>query len=256
MRALISLTFDDGLRCHFDQALPVLNSHELPATFFLVANSDSVLKDGFRHPRWKKTDWSKKDIQLFKSIMRRGHEIGSHSIHHRHPFLDKEPAYEAEQSKKWIEDRVETEISSYCYPFCHFSEPIRNAVIKAGYQQARWGAKEAYYPLAGSLDHFKVDCRLVSKYAYEKIGNNLIGKYGAEDVAGWVRLGCWHVLMFHGIGVSKDGWWPIPLAEFVRQMKELTVLRDAGTVEVVTFREGAQRFRAEMTSSAQFENAT
>ncbi len=60
MHSLISLTFDDGLRCHFEQALPILNAHGLPATFFLIANNDSALKDGFKRPRWKKTDWNKK----------------------------------------------------------------------------------------------------------------------------------------------------------------------------------------------------
>ena len=242
MQAIVSLTFDDGLRCHFERALPVLNAHSLPATFFLVANSDRALKDGFRHPRWKKTNWNKKDIHLLTSMIRQGHEIGSHSVHHRHPFLDRDPAFEAVWSKKWIEDRLQAEVSSYCYPFSHFTEPIRNAVIEAGYKQARCGAYEAYYPLEDKIDKFKIDCRLISKFGYESIRGNFLGKYGAENVGGWLRSGCWHVLMFHGIGVLKDGWWPIPAAEFERQMAELAALRDSGAVEVVTFNEGAQKF--------------
>jgi peptidoglycan/xylan/chitin deacetylase (PgdA/CDA1 family) len=35
---MISLTFDDGLWCQFESALPILNSHGMPATFFLIAN--------------------------------------------------------------------------------------------------------------------------------------------------------------------------------------------------------------------------
>jgi Polysaccharide deacetylase len=31
-------TFDDGLRCQFEQAVPILDRYRLPATFFLVAN--------------------------------------------------------------------------------------------------------------------------------------------------------------------------------------------------------------------------
>jgi peptidoglycan/xylan/chitin deacetylase (PgdA/CDA1 family) len=245
MKALISLTFDDGLRCHFEKALPILDSYALPATFFLVANKDSALKDGFRHPRWKKTDWSKKDIRLFANLIQHGHEIGAHSVHHRHPFLDSDPVFEAVSSKKWIEDRLEVEIPSYSYPFCHYTEPIKSAVTEAGYKQARWGANEVYYPLGSVIDRFKIDCRLISKFGYERIGNDFIGHYGAEDVGGWSRPGCWHVLMFHGIGGPKDGWWPIPVTEFERQMTELAALRDSGSADVVTFKDGAQRFSYE-----------
>ena len=38
MQSTVSLTFDDGLRCQFQSALPILNSHGMRATFFLIAN--------------------------------------------------------------------------------------------------------------------------------------------------------------------------------------------------------------------------
>src|SRR6266851_5617228 len=45
--ALVSLTFDDGLRCQFEKAVPILDRYGFPGTFFLVANTDPVFKDGF-----------------------------------------------------------------------------------------------------------------------------------------------------------------------------------------------------------------
>jgi peptidoglycan/xylan/chitin deacetylase (PgdA/CDA1 family) len=243
MQTLISLTFDDGLRCQFEQALPILNEYALPATFFLVANTDSILRDGYWHPRWRKTDWNKDDIRFLEKMIQQGHEIGSHSVHHKLSFLDKDPQFEAESSKRWIQDRVGVEISSYCYPFCHFTDPIKMAVINAGYKQARWGANETYYPLLDPVDQFKVDCRLIGKFDFQRVRGNFVGRYGAEDVDNWMRPGCWHVLMFHGIGTLNDGWWPIPVAEFARQMTQLAQHRDSGRVEVVTFKEGARRFR-------------
>jgi peptidoglycan/xylan/chitin deacetylase (PgdA/CDA1 family) len=242
MQSLISLTFDDGLRCQFERALPILDGYGLPATFFLVANTDSILKDGHRHPRWRKTDWGKKDIRFITKMIARGHEIGSHSVHHKHPFLDKDPELEATVSKKWIEDRVGVEVSSYCYPFCYFTDPIKMAAVNAGYKQARWGANDAYYPLQDPVDQMRVDCRLIGKTHYQRIRGNFVGTYGAEDVDNWLRPGCWHVLMFHGIGTVDDGWWAIPVAEFARQMTELARHRDSDRVEVVTFEEGARRF--------------
>jgi len=228
MRSLISLTFDDGLRCQFERAVPILNQHGLAGTFFLVANTEPVLIDGYPHPDWSKTDWGEKDIQLFKSMVQEGHEIGAHSVHHRRAFLDKDPKFETAGSKQWIEERVGVEVQSYCYPFSHFTGSIKKAVINAGYKQARWGANESYYPLQDPIDHFKVDCRH-------------IGKYGPESVDDWLRPDCWHVLMFHGIGTVDDGWSPISETEFARQMATLAKCRESGAVEVVTFKEGAQR---------------
>jgi len=254
MRSLISLTFDDGLRCQFERALPILDQHDLPATFFLVANTDPILMDGCSHPDWRKTDWSTNDIQLFRSMVQRGHEIGAHGVHHTRAYLDKDPKFEAEGSKKWIEDRVGAEISSYCYPLSHFTYPIKEAVIHAGYKQARWGANASYYPLQNPVDRFKVDCRQISKSGFDIVGSDFVGKYGAENVGDWIRPGCWHVLMFHGIGTVNDGWWAIPLAEFARQMAELAEYRMSGAAEVVTFKEGAQMLsrarRSTVTSGA------
>ena len=76
MKSIISLTFDDGLLCHFEQALPILDRYRIPATFFLVANADRVLKDGLPHPRWKKTRWSNEDVRLFAHMTQSGHKSG------------------------------------------------------------------------------------------------------------------------------------------------------------------------------------
>lgn len=232
--ALISLTFDDGLRCQFEQAVPILDQHGFPATFFLLANTDPIHIDGASHPDWRKTDWSEKDIQFLKGMVQRGHEIGAHSVHHRNPFLDNDPRGEAENSKQWIEVRLDVEVPSYCYPGHYITEPIKNAVINTGYKQARGGHGNRYYSPQDSVDWFNVDCREITKN---------------EDVGGWMRPCCWHVLMFHGIGTLDDGYSPIPPEEFTRQMAELAKHRDSGAVEVVTFKDGADRLRSESSQT-------
>lgn len=244
--ALVSLTFDDGLRCQLERAVPVLDQYGLPATFFLVANTDPIHTDGARHPDWSKTDWSGQDVRSFKDMIRRGHEIGAHSVHHRHPFLDNDPKLEAEGSKKWIEDRLDEETPSYCYPFLYCNDRIRSAVINAGYEQARWGANRNYSPERVPTDLHKIDCRLVARDNPVSVVvggiQHPVGRDGSEDVNGWVQSG-WYVLMFHGIGTINDGWWPISVAEFARQMAELAKLRDSGAVEIATFKDGADRLR-------------
>jgi peptidoglycan/xylan/chitin deacetylase (PgdA/CDA1 family) len=226
--ALVSLTFDDGLRCQFEQAIPILGKYAFPATFFLVANTDPIHTDGGSHPDWRKIDWSEEDIQLLKGMVQRGNEVGAHSVTHRRPELDNDPKLEAEGSKQWIENRLEVEIPSYCYPFYHVTQPIKSAVISAGYKQARWGTRNSYYARQSTLDWFGVDCHQISRN---------------ENVGGWVRSNCWHVLTFHGIGDERDGWEPIPVAEFARQMAELAKHRDSGAVEILTFKDAADRLR-------------
>ena len=245
--ALISLTFDDGLRCQFERAVPILDKYDFPATFFLVANTDPTHTDSCKHPDWRKTDWSEKDIQFFNGMIRRGHEIGAHSVHHRHPFLDNDPKGEAEGSRKWIKDRLEVEeVPSYCYPFCHVTEPIKKAVEGAGYRQARWGANRAYRPEQAPTDFYKIDCRHVAIDNPEVVVVDGIpqhvGRDGSENVTGWLQPD-WYVLMFHGIGTIYDGWFPISVREFSRQMEELAKHRGSGAVEVVTFKDGADRLR-------------
>ena len=130
MQSLISLTFDDGLRCQFERALPILDQHSLSATFFLVANTEPILIDGYEHPDWSKTDWNKKDVQLLESMLERGHEIGSHSVHHQRQFLKRDPKLETRQSKQWMEERLGTEVSSFCYPFVTLNTPSRGPSSK------------------------------------------------------------------------------------------------------------------------------
>ncbi len=104
--ALVSLTFDDGLRCQFEQAVPILDRYGFPATFFLVANSDPIFTDGFVERnglRWPKIAWSGDDIQLLKSMVKRGHEIGGHTVSHKFQPIMANPAFEVEESKRLIE---------------------------------------------------------------------------------------------------------------------------------------------------------
>lgn len=81
--ALVSLTFDDGLRCQFEQAVPILRRYDFAATFFLVANQDATHDSWWRRKNdWWKIDWREDDIEMLKQLIRDGHEIGSHSVTH------------------------------------------------------------------------------------------------------------------------------------------------------------------------------
>jgi peptidoglycan/xylan/chitin deacetylase (PgdA/CDA1 family) len=234
--ALVSLTFDDGLRCQFERAVPILDQYGFPATFFLTANTSPIHMDWHDHPDWRKTEWNEEDIQLLRSMVQRGHEIESHAVNHKvpdpkSPKFDPnfDPKFEAEESKRLIESWMGIKIPSFCYPFCGKPEALKSAIIAAGYKQARAGATGlSYYSPQESVDLFDVDCRQIT---------------ANENVGGWIRPDRWHILMFHGIGDWQDGWEPITVDQFATQMAELAKYRDSGAVEVVTFKDGAERLR-------------
>ncbi len=79
---IISLTFDDGLRCQMERGVPVLDQYGLPATFFIASNTSPVHLDYTLEPHapWPKIEWNPDDIRTLKDMARRGHEIGSHSV--------------------------------------------------------------------------------------------------------------------------------------------------------------------------------
>ena len=226
--ALVSLTFDDGLRCQFERAIPILDRYGFPATFFLVANTDPIHSDGGQHPNWRRIEWTERDIDLLKGMMQHGHEIGAHSMTHRRPGLDEDARFEVEGSKQWIEGRLATPTPSYCYPFYHVTQPIKHAVIEAGYKQARGGHNAGFYSFGEAADWFELDCRQITQ---------------EEKVSEWLRPGHWQILVFHGIGTWDDGWEPITTEQFTAQMEELARFRDSGAAEVVTFKQGAERLR-------------
>src|ERR1700704_2612175 len=112
---LISLTFDDGLRCQFERAVPILDKYGFPATFFLVANQDATQERWNHINEWWKTDWREDDIAMLKKLVQGGHEIGSHSVSHHPDKVRMQADIEACDSKQLIERWVGTNVSSFCY---------------------------------------------------------------------------------------------------------------------------------------------
>jgi peptidoglycan/xylan/chitin deacetylase (PgdA/CDA1 family) len=229
-KPFVSLTFDDGLRNQIERAVPILDRYGLAGTFFLIANTYPV----HERPTWRKSEWNSKDVEDLNNMVLRGHEIGSHSVNHKDPQSDPsfDPILEAEQSKQLIETWMgwtgKKQITSFCYPFCKKPDALKSAVKAAKYEQARAGSTGlSYYSPHELIDLFDVDCRQITPN---------------ENVGSWIQPKRWHVLMFHGIGDWQDGWAPISVDEFSRQMVELAKHRDSGAVDVVTFKEGADRF--------------
>lgn len=65
-KAAVVLTYDDAVNQHLDNAIPVLDSLGLKATFYITGYSASV--------RERLNDW--------RQLATRGHELGNHTLYH------------------------------------------------------------------------------------------------------------------------------------------------------------------------------
>ena len=109
------LTFDDGLKSQFDNAVPVLNRYGVEATFFVIAGT----MDG---------SWPGDNVHIYMSqgqilyLNALGYEIGSHTVTHRNLvtlFNQRDfGAVEDEiyQSADKLEMVTGQMVTSFCYP--------------------------------------------------------------------------------------------------------------------------------------------
>ena len=130
------LTFDDGFRNVFDQALPILQARGLKAIQFIVAGligGEDTWDRAIGEP-----PQALMDEGMIREWLAAGHEIGSHTLSHPHlPGLPREQArQEIFESKQRLEDRFSVPIRHFCYPYGDNDEAVREMVGEAGYESA------------------------------------------------------------------------------------------------------------------------
>jgi len=132
----IVLTFDDGFRNVFENALGPLMEHKKTAIQFLVPSCIG-----------KFNEWDLRDGEAAEPLMdpveirdwlRAGHSIGSHSLTHARltRLTLRDAREEIFASKKKLEDDFGVAIDHFCYPYGDWNEPVRDLVVEAGYQTA------------------------------------------------------------------------------------------------------------------------
>jgi peptidoglycan/xylan/chitin deacetylase (PgdA/CDA1 family) len=132
----VVLTFDDGFRNVFENALQPLADRQFRATEFLVASCIGKLNE-----------WDLRDGEVPEPLMdtvqvrewlRAGHRIGSHSM--THPRLTRLSLRDAQEeilgSKKKLEDTFGVAVQDFCYPYGDWNDAVRDLVMEAGYRTA------------------------------------------------------------------------------------------------------------------------
>ncbi len=133
---VVGLSFDDGYRNVFQNAMPVLEELGFTATNYFVARhlDGSNFWDqpkGVQHS-------SLMSVPELRAWVAAGHEVGSHTLDHVHlnELSPELAAYQIRQSKLELEQIVQHEVSAFCYPYGHYDEAIRDQVAMAGYSNA------------------------------------------------------------------------------------------------------------------------
>jgi peptidoglycan/xylan/chitin deacetylase (PgdA/CDA1 family) len=131
-----AVTFDDGFNCIFENALPVLSKRNIPATLFvpsgLLGQQPLWLIEG--HEDYNDVVMTK--LQL-NSLDKKLFSIGSHGKTHQNllQVSNNEARKEIIQSKKELEDILNTPIETMSFPHGDFNQTHIDMAFQAGYKQ-------------------------------------------------------------------------------------------------------------------------
>ena len=191
-KAAVSLTYDDGIRSQFENALPQLDKYGIKGTFFPST--------------WGLS--SPENAQIWRQIAATGHEIGCHTLHH--PCSDAFDFVKKGYSlQEYDLDRMEKELGENMDLIRGFGYKEKDLVFAYPCGQTAVGPKLdiSYIPLIEKL--FMAGRGIKSGYAIPgRIHMHEVSCFGVEeDGQGLINLvkeaertGSWAVILFHGVG--------------------------------------------------------
>jgi len=159
-KAAFSLTFDDGLHTHTQNAAPILNQYGFKATFYLIPPYLTETLPGI----WRYGTW-----QDFTNLANEGHEIGSHTMRHYDLTTllwgsiddDSTLLYELYQSKLFIEQKIpDKKCISLNYPFTYHNTVVDSAA-RLFYENGRTLGQVANNSSLSNIEWFGLKAKVV-----------------------------------------------------------------------------------------------
>jgi peptidoglycan/xylan/chitin deacetylase (PgdA/CDA1 family) len=187
----VVITYDDAINQHLDNAIPVLDSLGLKATFYLTAFSQSM--------QTRLNDW--------KKLATTGHELGNHTLFH--PCIGgpgREWVSKQNDLKNYSVRRMENEVrmtnlflqaldgkAKRTFAFTCGDMIIEDSLfingMKSDFAAARAVRNEMHK--INEIDLYNVDCYMVNNHSFEQM---------KEWVDKAVASNSLLVILFHGVG--------------------------------------------------------
>ncbi len=215
-KAATSLTFDDGDPSHLDVVVPELNKRHLHGTFFLIANKID-----------RKDDWRK--------ILGDGHEIGNHTLDHKHAneLTPQDEEAQVVGAQNVLQKEFGIAVYSFAYPFVEISPGLKAQVAKTDLlARGGYGANYDITP-DQDLDWMNIPSQTT------------MTAFPFSTYQEWIdadfNKGGWLVWMIHGLEGTQWGWQPITKKIFGEILDDL----QSKDIWVGTFTEVGAYLRAQ-----------
>lgn len=180
------ITFDDGHKDNYFQALPVLKKYGFSALVYLTAGYIGTTKYTVKTAagrQWlakKPANWDARDTVNFRKfeflsweeireMKAAGLDFGAHTLNHPHltELALLEQQREIRDAKKLIEDNLGVAVKHFCYPYQDFNRETEDLVRQAGFLTG------SYAP-----SHYDLTFYWDNAYALERI--SIFGRMGLK----------------------------------------------------------------------------
>lgn len=118
----VVLTFDDGYLDVYQNAYPILQQYGFVATFYIIANTVDAA--------------GSLNTRKLQKLLASGWEIGSHSMTHADLTTDSDWENEIINARLVLEEKLDTEIRTFAYPYGKANDALKTYTLNAGYSAA------------------------------------------------------------------------------------------------------------------------